>query len=203
MWGHDDSMTVIEQKTNRYLSPLSTTRKNAGGIVDRDEIWSKAAKIMIADCVRFNTQGLLCAFVDKDALSNVWWPTKLRGDLRTVSMEKALALWLNSTLGLLGILPWRLETEGPWGGFKKTMLEHTTILDIRKLKPKAIKALADAFDQLKDKQLMPYAKINEDKIREEIDSAIESVLGLESLAKLREMLSKEPIISLNKLADLG
>ena len=51
-------------------------------------------------------------------LSNVWWPIRV-GD---VPAEKALVIWLNSSLGLLTILMQRTTTEGGWVAMKKADL---------------------------------------------------------------------------------
>ena len=55
-------------------------------------------------------------------LSNVWWPIRMND----VSVEKSLAVWLNSSLGLLTILAQRTSTRGGWVAMKKADLEETT-----------------------------------------------------------------------------
>ena len=46
---------------------------------------------------------------------------------------KALALWLNSTLGLTLLLGSRIETRGAWISFKKPTLKTLPVIDIDSL----------------------------------------------------------------------
>ena len=56
------------------------------------------------------TQRLVALRVSERVLSNMWWPVSLRGQFANQSFEKALALWLNSTFGLILLLANRQET---------------------------------------------------------------------------------------------
>ena len=68
-----------------------------------------------------------------------------------VQTEKALALWLNSSLGILTILAHRTSTRGGWVGMKKADLEELPVLDTRKLTPAQLKGLSDLFDEMAER----------------------------------------------------
>lgn len=110
-----------------------------------------------------------------------------------------LVLWLNSTLGLLNLITFRVETEGPWVHFKKKMLAELPVLDIRTLGSEQIDFLARTFDSLSEREFRPLPLLVEDETRVSIDHALSEVLNLPDLSPLREMLVREPVVSMQRL----
>jgi len=70
------------------------------------------------------------------------------------------------------------------------------VLDVRKLKRRARKKLSDAYDRIALESLLPLPEIEADRVRAEIDAAIADALDLPDVGILRELLAREPIISL-------
>lgn len=196
-WSHDASLvTAVAQSPNRYLSPLG--RAKAGRpLRDVTLLWPKAGRIMLAERLRLNTQRLAAVRLEKEALSNSWWPFKLAEE--SGEAEKALSLWLNCTIGLLLLLSHRLETEGAWIKFKKPVLEGMPVLDIRALPPAQKQSLSDAYDRLCQSPLLPFPEMAQDPTRAEIDAAIQQALGLPDFTILRELLAQEPVVCLRPL----
>jgi len=196
-WGHDASkMVCIDQKPNRYLSPVS--RHKAGRPMRRvGDLWPKAGSILLAERLWLNTQRLVAVRMSAKVLSNVWWPLALEHD--DIELEKGLSLWLNSTLGLVILLFHREETRGAWVDFRKPVLGEMPILDIRSLSAQQRRALADAFDELSAEELLPFPHMANDPVRERIDAAISAALGLPDIGILREMLAREPVVCLRPL----
>jgi len=113
--------------------------------------------------------------------------------------EKALTLWLNSTLGLLILHANREETEGAWVDFKKPTLFALPVLDLRALSAEQLKQLAAAYDRVAEKELQPIPQMATDAVRAEIDASIARALHLPDFAVLREMLAKEPVAGMRRL----
>jgi hypothetical protein len=194
LWGHSTETDIsMVSHTNAYLEPLSVP---AAGRKLRaaSDIWPRSGQLMVAERLRLNTARVVCTLLDRSALSNVWWPAELRGG-HDDSLAKCLLTWINSTLGLLSLLVYREETEGAWVSFKKPMLELTPVLDVRKLKKRQKLILSSAFDRMGSQELLTLPHIAQDDVRSSLDSAIEEALGLDGLADLRSMLSREPVIS--------
>ena len=124
----------------------------------------------------------------------MWWPLKGPDDIL-----KILALWFNSTLGLISLLPIRQETEGAWVQFKKQTLPRLPVLNVPSLPEHKKRILLDAFEELKEEPLLPFPEMADDPTRAKIDEAFQKALGLPDLAPLREALAKEPIVSLQSL----
>ena len=128
-------------------------------------------------------------------LSNVWWPVRVE-DIPT---EKALALWLNSSLGILTILARRTSTEGGWVAMKKADLEGLPVLDTHSLSPEQLKGLSDLFDELSEAEFERLPAMVDCLARRSLDAGLSRILGLPDLGKLRELLASEPVVSNRRL----
>jgi hypothetical protein len=149
--GHSaDHIRTIEIAPNRWLAPRTTP---AAGRPERDVglLWPRAGTVMIAERSRLNTQRALAVRLPERGLSNVWWPVSLhKKDERA---EKVLALWLNSTLGILTLVAHRVPTEGAWVQFKKPTIENLPILDVLSLSESQLTSLAGAYEKLASEEL--------------------------------------------------
>lgn len=130
---------------------------------------------MIAERSRLNTQRTLAMRLSERGLSNVWWPLRLRQEDERA--EKVLALWLNSTLGILTLVAHRVPTEGAWVQFKKPTLENLPILDVRSLSERQLSQLASAYRKVAGIGLSTIKDMAEDPVRAEIDQAFSRSLG--------------------------
>jgi len=197
-WNHDTSrVTSIRQEPNAWLHPLSRA-KEGRPLRDADRLWERAGRVLLAERLRLNKMRTSAVRVATEVLSNVWWSLKVGGksQVDVEETEKALVLWLNSTLGILSLMGERQETEGAWVKFKKPVLSQMMVLDVRKLKRRARKKLSDAYDRIALESLLPLPEIEADRVRAEIDAAIADALDLPDVGILRELLAREPIISL-------
>jgi hypothetical protein len=145
-----------------------------------------------------NTQRLVTVRTETPVLSNVWWPLRLPEPNN--NYEKALVLWLNSTLGLLILFSHREETQGAWIAFKKPALLELPVLDVRRLASQQIQRLVDAYDALGNQALLPFPQMENDTVRQAIDTAISEALRLPDLSILRKLLAQEPVVCLRRLS---
>ena len=196
-WGHDAPLvTTLAQSPNRYLSPLAKA-KPGRNLRKANDLWPKAGRILLAERLRCNTQRLIAVRLPKNALSNVWWPFVSKDD--NEQAEKALTLWLNSTIGLIIALAHREETEGAWIDFKKPVLAGLPVLAVRDLEVDKLKVLSDTYDKLCKDELLPFPHMANDPTRQAIDEAVTKMLGLPDISILREMLAREPVVCLKAL----
>jgi hypothetical protein len=195
-WGHKaDEVRTIEIAPNKYLQPRSVAAKGRP-LRNVGLLWGRAGTVMIAERSWLNTQRTLAVRLPRPALSNVWWPLHLHKE--DESAEKALALWLNSTLGLLTTLAHRIPTRGAWVQFKKPTIENLPILDVTALSRAQLRQIAMAYDSVASQELNTIVNMADDPVRIEIDRAFSAVLGLPSLDELRSELADEPIITLRR-----
>ena len=179
---------------DKFLAPLNEPRK--GRPLKRlDQLWPKAGRLLIAERPWLNTVRMLAMWSETNVLSNVWWPVKV-DDAQT---EKALALWLNSSIGLLTVLATRTSTRGPWVKLKKADLAELPVLDVRALDDARLAALADLFDELAEAEFARLPDMGECSARGRLDEGLARILGLPDLAPLRALLATEPVVSNRRL----
>lgn len=190
-WGYDSSITkTISQTPNAYLEP-----KNAGQARD---LWNKRGRLLIVERAWLSTYTVLATYLDEDVLSNVWWPIKVKDDT-----AKALAIWLNSTFGLLLLLSIAEVTRGPWVKFKKEHLWEMPTIDVNRIGKKAKAGLLSLYDkEVHGKKISksPLKALPEEFanpfVRKEIDEEICKILGLDlKFDTLYKLLAKEPMMT--------
>jgi hypothetical protein len=197
LWGHNaDLVTTMDISANGYLSPLSEAKKGRHLRKVKD-LWPKAGNVLFAERLWLKTQRLVAVHIDKNALSNVWWPFHFNTENQ--NKQKALSLWSNSTLGLIILLVHRVETRGAWIDFKKPILNAMPVLAVDSLEPEKLKALSDIYDKICKEEILPFPYMNIDPVRKAIDDVISQVLGLPDVTALRDMLAREPVVCLRPL----
>jgi hypothetical protein len=198
-WCHEAQMvTTLRQSPNQWLQARS---RPAEGRPRRDanHLWDKAGKVLLAERLWLKTVRAVSVHMTEKVLSNVWWSFALRDheQARISDAEKALVLWLNSTVGIMILLGQREETRGAWVDFKKPSLLSMPVMDPWSLPPAGLAKLAAAYDEVANDDLLPLGEMDRDTTRRAIDESLGQVLGLPDLSILREMLAREPLLRLS------
>jgi hypothetical protein len=198
-WGHDaNAILTIAQEPNNYLSPLP--KPKAGRSLRKvSDLWPLAGKILLAERMWLKTQRLVAVHLDQPVLSNVWWSFAFNEDTQHHNADKALVLWLNSTLALLMLFATRDETRGAWVDFKKPSLGAMPVLDVRALSQDQLTTLAAAYNRVSQSELQPLPLMAHDDVRAEIDHAIAEALNLPDFSVLRTMLAREPVVCMERI----
>lgn len=187
-WGHDSKkVKSIAQKPNAQLVAWEGSPR---GPDYGAHLWERSGPILLAEGIRFNSHRLVSIGVGTDALSNVWWSMK-PCDL-TEDRQKALLLWLNSSLSLLLLFGRRVVTQGAWIHMKQPAWMAMPVIDVRKLGKKSLNPLVATYDALSSKELLPIAQMDTDPVREEIDSALGKALRIEGIGTIRGLFVREP-----------
>ncbi len=193
--GHDtEQRKSLLCSPDTYLSPL-TTPKGGQRPGYGQHLWGMAGRLLFAERLWLETTRVAAMWSETRVLSNVWWP--IRTD--DVSIEKSLAVWINSSLGLLTILAQRTSTRGGWVALKKADLEELPVLDPRRLSPSQLQRLSDLFDALSEEEFERLPGMAHCPTRRRLDDGISEILGLPSLATLRDLLASEPVVSNTRL----
>ena len=179
---------------DKYLAPLSQARP--GRKLKRvDQLWPKAGQLLISERLWLNTTRVVAMSTDKPVLSNVWWPVKTGNH----SWDKALSVYLNSSVGILTLLATRNTTRGGWVKLKKVDLSATSVLDPRRLSSSQLQGLSDLFDALSEEEFERLPGMAHCPTRRRLDDGISEILGLPDLATLRDLLASEPVVSNTRL----
>ena len=196
LWGAKEIWQVA-QAPNMHLEPLTRPREKRNVLRKTEHLWPKAGRVLLTMRPWLATKAVAAVRLPRKVLSDVWWPLVLADEQNRDQREKALVVWLNSTPALILLLGRREETRGAWVQFKKPTLEALPVLDVLTLEDRVIARLAEVFDSVAERQILPFRKMATDRVRAEIDAAVAATLGLPPLDELRELLSREPILSLS------
>ena len=192
---HDtEQRKCLATKPNKYLAPLTTARPGRH-LKSVAQLWPKAARLLVSERLWLETTRVVAMWSEKEVLSNVWWSVRVK-DIQT---EKALALWLDSSLGILSILAHRTSTRGGWVGMKKADLEELPVLDTRSLTPAQLKDFSDLFDEMADAEFERLPGMVYCPARQALDAGVSRILDLPDLSKLRDLLASEPVVSNKRL----
>ena len=194
--GHDtEQRTSLTCEPDAWLSPLAKPRggqKPGYG----EHLWQQAGRLLVAERLRLNTARVVSMSLDAPVLSNVWW--EIGTDSRTT--DKALAVWLNSSLGLLTLLAQRTSTEGGWVALKKAELRALPVLDVRALGAEQREGLAALFDAMAGEEFERLPAMAQCPARAALDAGVARILGLpDGLGALRRLLASEPVVSNRRL----
>jgi len=156
---HSDGLKVVDSKPHgavhqeavwgsgidsRVLCPLKGAPKHFVVVVDHRKVkvkfWKKPgnyqSNLFILRRGRLSTQCLLMFELDRNAISNVWWPLRPKQKRLSKNALNALLIYMNSVLGLIHMLGERLETEGLWVEYKKEHFRCFKLPDFDKAKAK-------------------------------------------------------------------
>ena len=110
-----------------------------------------------------------------------------------------MAVWLNSSLGLLTILAQRTSTEGGWVAIKKADLEELPVLDSRRISQSQLQGLSDLFDEMVEAEFERLPGMANCQARSALDDGLSRILSLPDLSTLRTLLASEPVVSNRRL----
>ena len=187
-WGHEsDAVRTIAQKPNARLSAWAESPRgpNYGA-----HLWERAGRILLVERLWPITHRVLAVGFDTQILGNTWW--SLQSTTLSKDQEKALLLWLNSSLSLLLYFGRRVVTRSAWMQMKQPAWQSMPVLDVRALSSQQLGKLAEEYDRLSVCGLEPLAKLKSDLIRRDIDSSVGQVLNTPDLSFIRDLLDREP-----------
>lgn len=192
---HDtEQRKTMTTSPDKYLAPLTAARSGRP-LKPIRLLWPLAGRVLVAERLRLDTARVIGMRSSEKVLSNVWWPVNLTES----RFEKALTLWLNSSLGILITLAARTSTEGGWVSAKKADLEELPVLDARTLTRTQLDALSDLFDSMKEDEFQRLPNMASCSARAKLDEGISTILGLPDLTTLRKLLASEPVVSNKRL----
>jgi len=145
-WSHDASQVVsMSQKPSGCLQPLGKAKKGRH-LRKTEQLWPLSSRLLVAERLRLNTHRLCSVLVSNPVLSNVWWTINTRESKKDRDLiQKALCLWINSSLGFTLMLTHREQTQGAWVKFKKPQLMNLPVPDFYALRASRMKIISVCF----------------------------------------------------------
>ena len=192
---HDtDQRRSVATDPDKYLVPLVEPRPGRS-LKSVESLWPKAGRLLLGARFWLNTVRVVAMRSSRNVLASMWWPIRVDDE----ASEKALALWLNSSIGLLTLLATRNTTRGAWVQMKKADLVGMPVLDLRAIAPKQLQALSQLFDDVAEEEFERLPAMAECAARRRLDEGLSEILGLPNLDGLRRLLASEPVVSNRRL----
>ncbi len=208
LWSHDnqhETRLVVLPCSQGVVRPgmKDAAHKVWNGYDHRDgEPIAGAGRFHINHDFRLNAQAVGACLTPTPAIGGRAWPSFTPTPTITAAgqWEKALALWLNTTLGL--VARWWVSSRQHQGRANLTIttIGNIPVLDLRKGAPTEVERLAEAFDCFAAEDLLPANEAFRDDTRMAIDRTVLcDVIGLpesilDPLATLRLQWCAEPSV---------
>ncbi len=201
LWAHDAASgreAQIVVAPDRDLRPWPAHVDRAPGL------WRDATRLHINRDFQLNSQMLGACITPERCLGGRAWPSFVAAE---TEWEQPLALWANTTLGLIG--HWWVGTRQQNGRAMLSirLLPALPALDCRALTADQLDTLSEIFDEFSHRALLPANEAWHDETRRALDEAVlcdalalHSAGGvsrsdfLESLAALRAAWCSEPTV---------
>ena len=171
--------------------------------IDHTPIWTQSGTLQITTDVRYNSQRIMATLTSVRALGVSSWHTLIVHEddaLARSRREVALALWCNSTLGLLMNVNHSNRSQSGRGRGNKAMLESLMTLDVRELEAWQLEEAQEIWRDLRDRKFQSFHECAVDPARIELDRrVVRDLLGLgedavAAVARIRTLLASDPSI---------
>ena len=160
-----------------------------------ESYWSQRGTLLLPTRIRLNTVRVISVRLDTPALGSAWVPCRLHVTSDCLlEWEKALCLYLNSSIGILAILGDRTNKTPSYPQFSLDDLRKLIVPDFAK---DGAAALAAIYDAHAEDTLLPLPQMNACPVRRALDEAVIATLGLdrEMVATIRRSLAAEPSVT--------
>ena len=193
LWAHD-----ADRERRLVVAPDREGVVREGKGAQAVDVWQKTASQLHFNLdFQLNSQSLAACLTPEKSIGGRAWPNFVAD---RSEWEKPLALWANSTLGLIGF--WWLGMRQQQGRAMLTIsrLPDLLALDARALSEEQSARAQAVFADFRDRKMLPANEAYRDPVRQELDQALlVDVLGLseellDGLAALRSSWCAEPTV---------
>ena len=196
LWYHKTDVTQkMLAQTDTYIIPKKGKKKSAAGL------WAKRGRLMLPFRMFLTTIRCMSVRLDERTLGSLWIPCKPKSNISCIfgqqTLEKALCVYFNSTIGILAILGDRTNKKPTYPQLSMHDLRRIPVPDFAKMDEAKVKMMAAAYDDLCDSVLLPLPQMNECETRKTVDKAVVAALGIDAelAAAIRHELTSEPSIT--------
>ena len=174
-------------------------------------VWDRAGTLHITRDVQYDSQRMAAVRTAVRTLGvRAWYTLNVDegNDSRKRQREMALALWFNSTFGLLCQADHANRSQQGRGMGGTTMLATMSTLDVRALDPWQLDAAEAIWRDFADREFQSFHRCAIDEARIQLDTRVlHDLLDLgdeadATVARLRLLLASEPSIHGSKKAEL-
>lgn len=205
LWSFDsDIHQMLLSEPNAWIVPKPDR--------DYESKWAQAGTLHITRDVRHDAQSIMVTRTNTKSLGiRSWFTINIHENDPVIrsKRELAMALWCNSTLGMLLHANQSNRAQEGRGTGSKGMLERLPTLDVRELAAWQLGGAQGIWRDMESRRFESFHRCAVDPARIELDERIaRDVLGLgedavAAVARLRTLLASDPSIHGSKRAELG
>ena len=165
LWTHD-----ARRERSFMVEADCELRSREGSEEQAADVWQRfASRLHLTVNFQVNSQSLAACLTPEKTLGGTAWPNFI---LEDIEHEKAVLLWFNSTLGLMGY--WWAGTRQQLG---RTRVQITTIpsllsIDARELDKRALRKADSLFERFRGVEFLPANESYHDPGRKALDEAL-------------------------------
>ncbi len=198
LWDHKTDVTrSLSATTDTAVSPRP-------GCADKARVyWDRRGRLMLPTRAFLRTTRTLAVVLDTAALGSAWVPCRFTGsEVDSEAVEKATAVYVNSTVGVLSILGDRSNRKPTYPNFSIADLNGLVIPRALLESEKTVARLSATFDAFRNEVLEPLPLMASCTTRLALDSAVCDALDLsaDTVAAIRRDLAAEPSVTGNRFA---
>ena len=162
-----------------------------------ESLWEQRGSLMLPTRLFLKTTRVLSVRLDTPALGSAWVPCKPKAvGIEYEVLEKALCVYLNSSVGVLALLGDRSNKKPTYPQFSMDDLQKIPVPDFAAVDGAAAR-LAKAYDAHAKDAMLPLPSMDDCPTRRALDDAVVEALDLdaETVSDVRRSLAAEPSIT--------
>lgn len=196
LWDHKTDVTrSMSATTDTAIAPRP-------GQADRARVyWSRRGRLMLPTRAFLRTTRTMAVVLDSAALGSAWVPCRVvDANVEPDAMEKAMAVYVNSSVGLLSILGDRSNRKPTYPNFSIADLNGLVVPRALAESEETVAQLSAAFDTFHDGILEPLPAMMSCTTRLELDKAVGDAVGLsnDTVSAIRRDIAAEPSVTGNR-----
>ncbi len=193
LWFHDTTVTQsMAAQPDSHIAAKSAKAHLA------DRYWDQRSRLLLTTRVNLPTIRTPIVRADRAVVGSSWVPCNI--DVSSTDLpawEKALCVFLTSSVGILSILGHRTNRKPTYPSLSLDDLRKLTVPNFEALGAEVVSGLATIYDNCASKTLLPLPQMDSDPVRRDLDDAACGAFGLDSdlVSTIRNQLAAEPSIT--------
>ncbi len=191
LWQHDTSVTQsMAAEPDSYI----VAKEAKAHLAER--YWEQRGTMLLPNRMRLNTARVCAVRLSQATVGSSWTPCNINTGENKEALEKAVCVFLNSSIGALSLLGDRTNRVLSYPRFSIDDLRKLIVPDFGEIGADAVAELAAAYDEHAADMLLPLPEMEWDPTRKALDAAVQSALGMdgELVYGIRETIGMEPAV---------
>ena len=193
LWQHDTEKTQsMFTSTDSHISGKQAKAHLA------NKYWEQRSTMLLPHRIRLNTVRAFTVRVHAPAVGSAWTPCRLAvSGPGAVVLEKAICVYLNSSVGILALLGDRTNKTPSYPRFSLDDLRKLVVPNFSALGDAVALSLANVYEKLATDNMLPLPQIDVCPTRLTLDRAVVAALGLDDgmVSTIRRNLAMEPSVT--------